>query len=174
MTITLDKRTIPAVGSEATTQGEVQNGRQMTALPLESGFCLSLWLQTVRNNPLLNHRTTDELPREAEVVIIGSGISGSLCALSLLQGPDPPKSVVILEARELCSGATGRNAGHCKPDQWRGFTKYQKRHGTEQALKVCILRGRLWTFADLLQDSQKRARYLGVHGSVCEETQCAV
>lgn len=79
MTITLDKRTIPAVGSEATTQGEVQNGRQMTALPLESGFCLSLWLQTVRNNPLLNHRTTDELPREAEVVIIGSGVSSTIC-----------------------------------------------------------------------------------------------
>ncbi|WVO24383.1 uncharacterized protein IAS62_005749 [Cryptococcus decagattii] len=136
MTITLDKQTVPAVGGEATAQGEIKNGRHMTGLPLESGFCLSLWLQTVRNNPLLNHRTTEELPKEAEVVIIGSGISGSLCALSLLQNPDPPKSIVILEARELCSGATGRNAGHCKPDQWRGFTKYQKRHNSEQALKI--------------------------------------
>ncbi|EAL17431.1 hypothetical protein CNBM2350 [Cryptococcus deneoformans B-3501A] len=150
MTITLDKRTIPAVGSEATTQGEVQNGRQMTALPLESGFCLSLWLQTVRNNPLLNHRTTDELPREAEVVIIGSGISGSLCALSLLQGPDPPKSVVILEARELCSGATGRNAGHCKVS--RSMARF---HKVSKASR----------YRTGFEDSQKRARYLGVHGS---------
>jgi hypothetical protein len=64
---------------------------------------------------------------------------------------------VVLEAREFCSGATGRNAGHCKPDvvsahafylpffslsfgpvppQFRGFTKYEALHGAEQALKV--------------------------------------
>jgi glycine/D-amino acid oxidase-like deaminating enzyme len=48
----------------------------------------------------------------------------------------PEKSVVVLEAREFCSGATGRNAGHCKPDQWRGFAAYEKAFGTEQALKV--------------------------------------
>lgn len=83
MTVTLDKNAIPAVGSEATAQGEVQSGRQMTGLPLESGFCLSLWLQTVRNNPLLNHRTTEELPKEAEVVIIGSGVSPTVCCVAV-------------------------------------------------------------------------------------------
>ncbi|KIR71019.1 hypothetical protein I310_05433 [Cryptococcus deuterogattii CA1014] len=176
MTITLDKQTAPAVGGEATAQGEIQNGRHMTGLPLESGFCLSLWLQTVRNSPLLNHRTTEELPKEAEVVIIGSGISGSLCALSLLQSPHPPKSVVILEARELCSGATGRNAGHCKPDQWRGFTRYQKRHNTEQALKVCrSLMDIGWTLADLCkilkneQDTwESMAAYVKKHNVQCD------
>ncbi|WVQ82459.1 hypothetical protein IAT38_004588 [Cryptococcus sp. DSM 104549] len=128
---------IPAVGSEAISTSEAAaGGKAYTSLPLESGMCLSLWLQTVRNNPLLDHRTTEKLPTEAEVVIIGSGISGSLCALSLLQSENPPKSIVLLEARELCSGATGRNAGHCKPDQWRGFTKYQKRYGSEQSLKI--------------------------------------
>lgn len=49
----------------------------------------------------------------------------------------PEKSVVVLEARMFCSGATGRNAGHCKPDQWRGFDGYQREFGTEMALKVC-------------------------------------
>nr|KIR84852.1 hypothetical protein I308_05028 [Cryptococcus tetragattii IND107] len=176
MTISLDKQTVPAVGGEATAQGEIQNGRHMTGLPLESGFCLSLWLQTVRNNPLLNHRTTEELPKEAEVVIIGSGISGSLCALSLLQNPDPPKSVIILEARELCSGATGRNAGHCKPDQWRGFTNYQKRHNSEQALKVCrSLMDIGWISADLCkilkneQDTwESMAAYVRKHNVQCD------
>jgi glycine/D-amino acid oxidase-like deaminating enzyme len=44
-------------------------------------------------------------------------MSGTLIAYELLTRSNPPKSVVILEAREMCSGATGRNAGHCKPDQ---------------------------------------------------------
>lgn len=35
-------------------------------------------------------------------------MSGALVAYTLLRGPDPPDSVVILEARETCSGATGR------------------------------------------------------------------
>lgn len=55
----------------------------------------------------------------------------------------------MLEAREFCSGATGRNAGHCKPDQWRGFRKYEKAFGTEQALK--ILENEQQTWSDLVQ-----------------------
>jgi len=42
----------------------------------------------------------------------------------------------VLEAREFCSGATGRNAGHCKPDQWRHFAKFEKAFGHEQAVKI--------------------------------------
>ncbi|PBK78208.1 FAD/NAD(P)-binding domain-containing protein [Armillaria solidipes] len=87
------------------------------SFPKQEGQSLSYWLQGVRNNPLLDHRTTDELPEEADVVIIGSGATGAITALELLSSSNPPKSVVMLEARELSSGATGRNAGHCKPNQ---------------------------------------------------------
>ena len=58
---------------------------------------------------LLGHRTTASLPTEADVVIIGSGISGSSAAHFLRQddrGKD--LSIVMLEAREACWGATGR------------------------------------------------------------------
>ena len=55
---------------------------------------------------LLHHRTTSELPKVADVVIIGSGISGTFAARKLLERPE--LAVVMLEAREACWGATGR------------------------------------------------------------------
>ncbi|KAK5992320.1 putative oxidoreductase OrdL-like protein [Cladobotryum mycophilum] len=61
---------------------------------------------------LLGHRTTKDLPVTADVVVIGSGISGSFAARELVAGG---KAVVMLEAREACWGATGRNGGHCQP-----------------------------------------------------------
>ncbi|WVR06122.1 hypothetical protein IAU60_003152 [Kwoniella sp. DSM 27419] len=126
---------LPPVGSEGMFGVGGRGETAFTGRPLVEGMSLSLWLQTVRNNPLLDHRTTEQLPTDADVVIIGSGITGSVTALSLLQSANPPKSILMLEAREMCSGATGRNAGHCKPDQWRGFTKYEQLFGAEQALK---------------------------------------
>ncbi|KAI4610850.1 hypothetical protein J4E80_007879 [Alternaria sp. BMP 0032] len=106
-----------------------------TGFPKQGGQSLSYWLQQVRCDPLLDHRTTDELPQEANTVIIGSGITGTLVAKHHLE-TFPGKTVVILEAREFCSGATGRNAGHCKPDQWRGYGKHAKAYGHEQAVKI--------------------------------------
>ncbi|KAK8866191.1 hypothetical protein IAR55_001342 [Kwoniella newhampshirensis] len=143
MTATEVKDPLPPVGAEGV-DGEDKYASKTTGLPIPEGMCLSQWLLTVRSNPLLDHRTTEELPKEAEVVIIGSGITGSLTALTLLQSPNPPKSVVVLEARELCSGATGRNAGHCKPDQWRGYNKYKELFGSEQALKVLKNEQQTW------------------------------
>lgn len=106
-----------------------------TGFPKQGGQSLSYWLQQVRNDPLLDHRTTKDLPEEADTVIIGSGITGTLVAKHHLE-TWPSKSVVVLEAREFCSGATGRNAGHCKPDQWRHFGKFEKAYGREQAVKI--------------------------------------
>jgi glycine/D-amino acid oxidase-like deaminating enzyme len=48
----------------------------------------------------------------------------------------PSKSVVVLEVREFCSGATGRNAGHCKLDQWRHFAKFEKAYRAEQTVRI--------------------------------------
>ncbi|KAI4681881.1 uncharacterized protein J4E84_007478 [Alternaria hordeiaustralica] len=106
-----------------------------TGFPKQGGQSLSYWLQQVRCDPLLDHRTTDELPQQADTVIIGSGITGTLVAKHHLE-TFPGKKVVVLEAREFCSGATGRNAGHCKPDQWRGYGKHAKAYGHEQAVKI--------------------------------------
>ncbi|KAI1081451.1 FAD dependent oxidoreductase [Whalleya microplaca] len=63
---------------------------------------------------LLGHQTTKDLPHSADVVIVGSGITGSFAA-HFLKEKRPELNVVMLEAREACSGATGRNGGHCQP-----------------------------------------------------------
>ncbi|KAF8857375.1 FAD dependent oxidoreductase [Acephala macrosclerotiorum] len=65
---------------------------------------------------LLGHRTTGTLPAEADIVIVGSGISGASAAHFLYQDVNGKGlKVVMLEAREACWGATGRNGGHCQP-----------------------------------------------------------
>lgn len=78
----------------------------------------SFW-HTEPSSLLLNHRTTEDLPREADVVVIGSGISGASVAHHLLQNQEGAEGnekadggkgvkVLVLEAREVCWGATGR------------------------------------------------------------------
>ena len=49
-----------------------------------------------------------QVPETADTVIIGSGITGAFVAWNLLQSPDHGR-IVMLEARQACSGATGRN-----------------------------------------------------------------
>ncbi|KAI0164369.1 FAD dependent oxidoreductase [Hypoxylon sp. FL1284] len=73
----------------------------------------SYWLKEL-SEKLVGHRTTKELPRSADVVIVGSGITGAFAA-HFLKEKQPDLNIVMLEAREACSGATGRNGGHCQP-----------------------------------------------------------
>ncbi|KAK8029784.1 hypothetical protein PG993_011075 [Apiospora rasikravindrae] len=87
-------------------------------------------------------RTTPNLLESADVVIIGSGITGASIAWNLLQTPsgnDPPRRIVMLEARQACSGATGRNGGHTKAASYRTFLHHAKEHGTDEAVKIAKL-----------------------------------
>lgn len=61
------------------------------------------------NEFLLGHRTTEELPAEADIVIVGTGITGTSVARFLSEDERAKgKSVVVLDAREACWCATGR------------------------------------------------------------------
>lgn len=53
-------------------------------------------------------RTTLDLPETADIVIVGSGVSGASIAYNLLSS-NPTVKVVLLEARQASSGASGRN-----------------------------------------------------------------
>lgn len=54
---------------------------------------------------LLGHRTSPQLPTHADIVVVGSGITGAFAARELVQSG---ANVLMLEAREACWGATGR------------------------------------------------------------------
>ncbi|KAF3385349.1 putative oxidoreductase OrdL [Penicillium rolfsii] len=98
--------------------------------------CLSYWQRTTRAFPHLFANRNDSLPTKAKYVVIGSGISGGLTVFELLEAGVQGEDIVILEAREAASGASSRNAGHVRPDAFRGFNAYAKVHGPDQALKI--------------------------------------
>lgn len=106
---------------------------------------------------MIGHRTTEAIPSDVDVVVIGAGMSGVATAYHLLKSHNPRRGalprVVMLEAREACYGATGRNGGHCKPDFYRGayrivesarlgrpnskgYPGYKKKFGKDQAMKI--------------------------------------
>jgi glycine/D-amino acid oxidase-like deaminating enzyme len=73
----------------------------------------SFW-QTSHPNNLTNHRSAPTLPAYADVVVIGTGITGTFAVHELLTRTTD-LNILALEARTLCSGATGRNGGHLHP-----------------------------------------------------------
>ena len=81
------------------------------------------------------HRTTSALPKSASVVIIGSGITGSSLAYNLLS-QSLALSIVLLEARTACSGASGRNGGHTKCASYRSFLDNVRTMGEAEAAKI--------------------------------------
>ena len=86
-------------------------------IPKNDSTTSSFWLQSLHER--FAQRSSKPLPKETDVVIIGSGITGASIARTLLQNRDNGASadpshpaVTMLEARDICSGATGRNGGH--------------------------------------------------------------
>ncbi|KAK3067517.1 hypothetical protein LTR53_015572 [Teratosphaeriaceae sp. CCFEE 6253] len=80
-------------------------------------------------------RTTPDLPNSADFVVIGSGISGACIAYNLLS-QQPFARVVVLEARQAASGATGRNGGHTKAASYRSFLEHERELGLDDAVRI--------------------------------------
>lgn len=74
-----------------------------------AGYTQSFWRTQL--DPIDNHQSTPDLPEETDILIIGGGYVGASAAYRLLEenSQKQARRVVLVEARELCSGATGRN-----------------------------------------------------------------
>ncbi|ORY68658.1 FAD dependent oxidoreductase superfamily [Pseudomassariella vexata] len=108
----------------------------MTQLPVP-GATTPFWRTELHD--LDNIRTTEELPTECDIVVIGTGYAGVSTVYHLLDDNEAKRpSVVMLEAREACSGASGRNGGHIKPDVYYNILKYTNKYGAEAAASFAL------------------------------------
>ncbi|PWY76133.1 FAD dependent oxidoreductase [Aspergillus sclerotioniger CBS 115572] len=81
-------------------------------LPVDNPIT-SYWLKDP--HPLASYRSSPTVPQHCDIAIIGTGLAGVATAYHILSTSHAEKpSVVLLEARQVCSGATGRNGGHTK------------------------------------------------------------
>lgn len=94
-----------------------------------SGATDSVW---VHQDPYSQRPKFPKLTKDlqAEVCIVGSGIAGVSTAYELVSRG---VSVVLLEARDVVSGETGRTSGHLSSD---GYMDIAKKHGDEGAKNV--------------------------------------
>ena len=96
-----------------TASGQDQDNSNQ-ALPFTAP-CLSYWHRSTRAWPHLDENHDQPVPCQVKYCIIGSGLSGALTAWELVESGVDGKDVLILEAREAVSSASGRNAGHVRP-----------------------------------------------------------
>jgi glycine/D-amino acid oxidase-like deaminating enzyme len=97
-----------------------------------------------------------------DYAIIGSGISGTMIAYNLIKS-HPKARIVMLEAREVCSGATGRNGGHTKAASYRSYMQHVHKLGKDEALKIARLE-----YANIIE-THRLASELGIE---CESQLC--
>jgi hypothetical protein len=83
----------------------------------------------------LSETQSAALAETTDVAVIGSGITGTSVTKYLLEG-HPDTQVTLLEARTLCSGATGRNGGHLVTFGGAGYSSLKGAHGPEMASKI--------------------------------------
>jgi hypothetical protein len=93
----------------------------------------SYWLQ----NPPYPHldQKPSHIPSDVDIAIIGSGITAASVARTLLF-LHPTLTITVLEARQICSGATGRNGGHIKVVPYEDFDRFTKKLGRVRAIEL--------------------------------------
>ena len=83
--------------------------------------------------PISHSRSSDS--NEPSIVILGSGLTAAAIAYALLPLL-PTAHILVLEARSVCDGATGRNGGHCKVVPHEELDKLTPRFGVKRAVEL--------------------------------------
>ena len=89
-------------------------------------------------HPTASKIQSPELPRTTDYAVIGSGITGCSVAKHLLEHSSLPAGsrVTVFEARNLTSGATGRNGGALTSFAGYEFKTLCEHHSKEEATKI--------------------------------------
>jgi glycine/D-amino acid oxidase-like deaminating enzyme len=88
-------------------------------------------------HPTVSNAQSPTLPQTTDFAVIGSGITGCSVTKTLLEHPSlSGKRVTVLEARTICSSATGRNGGHLVSDTPDSFGHLAEMLGVEEAKKI--------------------------------------
>ena len=88
-------------------------------------------------HPTVSNVQSINLPRTTDFAVIGSGITGCSVTKALLeQASLNGKKITVLEARTLCSSATGRNGGHLVSDTPDSFAHLVPMFGRDEAKRV--------------------------------------
>ena len=103
--------------------------------PREPGLDAALWAATAPP-PLRAPPLVGEL--QADVVVVGAGITGASAALHLAERG---VRVLALEAREVGWGASGRNIGHVLPGLWIDPDTIERRLGPEYGPRLVAALG---------------------------------
>ncbi|KAF7718857.1 Uncharacterized protein PECH_007170 [Penicillium ucsense] len=85
-------------------------------------------------HPLANTQSK-RLHSQRHYAIIGSGVTGLSVAKTVLEN-HPTATVSVLEARSLCSGATGRNGGQMAANAGEEYMHLAEVFGSEMAGKI--------------------------------------
>jgi glycine/D-amino acid oxidase-like deaminating enzyme len=125
---------------------------------LDSAITSSLWAATAPPAPATGALPAGE--HHADIVVIGGGYTGLACALKLAQGG---ADVVLIEAREIGWGASGRNNGQVIPCLSRADPdRILAAYGTEQGeALIHLVRDSASLVFDLIRE----------HGIQCEAVQ---
>jgi hypothetical protein len=99
---------------------------------------VSAWQTPV--NPGISSAQSAQLPKEVDYVVIGSGIAGLGVTKELLTNPkSKSQTISVLDARTVCSSATGRNGGQLTRIPPTRHTFMMQEFGAEQAKKIVQL-----------------------------------
>lgn len=135
LTMTLASTPTRKPAAAQTRQGIAERMTGDPGLPVASPT-MSFWQDPEHS---FAHMRSSSLPRDADVVLIGSGITSISTAQHLVR-LDPQLRIVILEARSAISGATGRNGGHIKASPWADYHDLKELFGKESGMKIIKFR----------------------------------